>query len=34
MKILLAADALCHLIEEELGWSYRVPDYLEENRLA
>ena len=34
MKILLAADALCHRIEEELGWNCRVPDYLEETRLA
>ena len=29
-----AADALRHRIEEELGWSCRVPDYLEETRLA
>lgn len=29
-----AADALRHHIEEELGWNCRVPDYLEETRLA
>lgn len=29
-----AADALRHRIEESLGWSCRVPDYLEEDQLA
>jgi metallo-beta-lactamase family protein len=29
-----AADALRHRIEEQLGWSCRVPEYLEEIRLS
>jgi metallo-beta-lactamase family protein len=29
----VAADALRHRIEEELGWNCRVPDYLEQDRL-